>query len=239
MDIHLECDHQSDHICFPLLRSLHPRYLHYNIWQEDSFSLSTTDWTELALPLPSPPKKEIKNPVTAKMISENPSLFKIVTPINVDQFEFLLNNHLNQPFVKSVCHGLQDGFWSFVNILKDGYPITHDASLSTPKDPAEASFLHAQQHIEEQKGHFSAPFGKNLFPGMYSMPIHAVPKPGSTDLHMVTDQSTEQFPLNSMIPCDNIKGYLLDNMKHLSKELLFFHLFFWQPITYTLQIRCF
>jgi len=80
----------------------------------------------------------------AKTISENPSLFKIVTPINVDRFEFLLNDHPNQPFVKSVYHGLQDGFWPFADTLKDGYPITHDASLPTPKDPAEASFLHAQ-----------------------------------------------------------------------------------------------
>jgi len=57
---------------------------------------------------------------------------------------------------------------------------------------------------------------------MYSMPIRAVPKPGSTDLHMVTDQSAGQFSLNSMIPRDGIKGYPLDSMKHLGKELLFF-----------------
>ena len=127
-----------------LLRSLHPKYLRYNIWQEDSFSLSTADWTEFTLPLPSPPKNEIENLVVAKTISENPSLFKIVMPINVDRFEFLLNDHPNQPFVKSVCRGLRGGFWPFTDTLKDGYPITHDASLPTPKDPAEASFLHAQ-----------------------------------------------------------------------------------------------
>ena len=57
---------------------------------------------------------------------------------------------------------------------------------------------------------------------MYSMPIRAVPKPGSTDLHMVTDQSAGQFSLNSMIPRDGIKGYPLDSMKHLGEELLFF-----------------
>ena len=34
---------------------------------------------------------------------------------------------------------------------------------------------------------------------MYSMPVHAVPKPHSTDFRMVTDQSAGQFSLNSMI----------------------------------------
>ena len=105
------------------------------------------------------------------------------------------------------------------------YPITHDASLPTPRNPAEASFLHAQQKIEQQKKHFSASFGKDLLPGMYSMPIHAVPKPGSSDLCMVTDQSASKFSLNSMIACDDIKGYPLDNMKHLGEQLLYFIVF--------------
>jgi len=86
-----------------LLRSLYPKYLRYNIWREDSFSLSTADWTECASPLPLPPEKEINNPIVSKTISENPSLFKIITPINVDRFEFLLKDHPNKPFVASVC----------------------------------------------------------------------------------------------------------------------------------------
>jgi len=71
----------------------------------------------------------------------------------------------------------------------------------------------------DQLFRFSDPF-QMLLPGMYSMPIHAVPKPHSTNLHMVTDQSTGQFSLNSMILHSNITGYPLDNMKHLGEILL-------------------
>jgi len=83
-------------------------------------------------------------------------------------------------------------------------------------------FLCAQRDIEKQKDRFSTSFGRHLLPGMYSMPIHAIPKPHSTDLRMVTDQSASKFSLNSMIVRDDIKGYPLDNMRHLGEELLFF-----------------
>lgn len=177
------------------------------------------DWIRTSFTYPL--KKEIKNPIASKTISENPSLFKITTPIiHADRFEYLLKDHPNQPFVSSVCRGLREGFWPFADTLKKDYPITHDASLPTPKDITEASFLRSQRAIEEQKGRFSAPFGKDLLPGIYSMPIHAVPKPGSTDLRMVTDQSAGKFSLNSMIAQDDIKGYPLDTLKHLREELL-------------------
>ena len=205
-----------------LQRSLRPKYLRHNIYHTDTFSLSTADWTEYALPLPSPPKNETDNPIVSKTITENPSLFKIITPINVNRFESLLSDHLNQPFVSSVCRGLREGFWPWADTLKDGYPITHDASLPTSTDPAKALFLRQQRDIELQKGRFSPSFGRDLLPGMYSMPIHAVPKPGSSDLRMVTDQSAGRFSLNSMIARDDIKGYPLDNMKHLGEELLLF-----------------
>ena len=61
---------------------------------------------------------------------------------------------------------------------------------------------------------------------MYSTPIHAVPKHGSSDLCMVTDQSASKFSLNSMIARDHIKAYPLDNMNHLGEQLLYFHRLF-------------
>ena len=146
-----------------LHRNLHPKYLQYNIYCEGSFSLATADWTEHATPLPPPPKSEIENPIAAKTIVENPSLFTIVTPIDVDRFEFLLKDHPNQPFVSSVCCGLRDGFWPCADTLKDGYLVTHYASLPTPKNPTEAAFLCDQRDIEEEKGCFSIPFGKIFF----------------------------------------------------------------------------
>ncbi len=36
---------------------------------------------------------------------------------------------------------------------------------------------------------FSEPFGPDLLPGMYSTPVHAVPKPHSDDFHMVSNMS--------------------------------------------------
>ena len=59
------------------------------------------------------------------------------------------------------------------------WPLTWDNSKRTPKTPEEALFL--QEHIdkEDDLGRDSASFGPDLLPGMYSMPIHAVPKPGS------------------------------------------------------------
>ena len=55
------------------------------------------------------------------------------------------------------------------------------------------------------------------------MPIFAVPKPHSTDLRMVTDQSAGKFSLNSMIPREEIIGYPLDNLRHLGEFLLSMH----------------
>lgn len=206
-----------------LLRSLHPKYLRYNRWSPNSFSLTTADWSLNAPPIPSVPLAELHNPITNDTIIRNPSLFKIVTPINVDRFESLLTTHPNQAFVASVCSGLRHGFWPFADPLLEGYPTTHDDSQPAIKGIKEAAFLHAQIQIEQDKGRFSPSFGADLLPGMYSMPIHAVPKPGSSDLRMVTDHSYGSFSLNSMIQHNNISGYPLDNLKHLGETLLDLH----------------
>jgi len=158
----------------------------------------------------------------SKTISENPSLFEIVTPINVNRFEDLLSDHPNQPFVRSVCTGLREGFWPWANTLKDGYPVIHDGSRPTPADPKRAKFIHDQCKIEVEKDRFSKSFGTDLLPGMYSMPVHAVPKPGSTDFRMVTDHSAGSFSLNSMIDHEYVTGYPLDNMTHMGEMLLSF-----------------
>ena len=55
---------------------------------------------------------------------------------------------------------------------------------------------------------------------MYAMPIHAVLKPHSDDLHLVTDHSAGPFSLNSMIDHLQVTGFLLDNVLHLGEMLL-------------------
>ena len=204
-----------------LAYGMRPRYLRHNVWDPDSeFSRTTADWTETARPLPRPPLEELQDEVTAKTIRENPDLFKIVTPINVDIFESYLSDHPNQPFVRSVCQGLREGFWPWADTLKEGYPATHDESQPTPSNPTRAAFLTSQLAIERSKDRFSRSFGRDLLPGMYSMPIYAVPKPNSTDLRLVTDQSYGRYSLNSMIDHDCVTGYPLDNLKHLGEMLL-------------------
>ena len=109
--------------------------------------------------------------------------------------------HPNQPFVFSVCDGLQDGFWPWAKTMLDRYPSTHDATFKPPCDQWEADSLQTQIGIELQKNHFSQPFRPDLLPGMYSMPIYGVPETlRSTNLCMVTGQSASQYSLNSMIP---------------------------------------
>ena len=176
--------------CQDLLRS-RPKYLHHNLWNpESSFTPTVTEWS---VPLPCPSHLELNNPVAHQMIFEHLSLFKIVTPINVNLFECLLSDHPNPSFINSVCIGLHEGFWPWADTLKDGYPSIYDGARPTPCDNKKADFIYAQCDIEILKDHFSASFGPDLFPGMYCMPVHAIPKPNSTDLCMVTDHSTGPF----------------------------------------------
>ena len=58
---------------------------------------------------------------------------------------------------------------------------------------------------------------------MYSMPIHVVPKPNSSDFHLVTNHSFGQYSLNAMISHEDIAGYPLDTLKHLKETLLELH----------------
>ena len=125
-----------------LAHELRLKYLRYNIWEDgNQFSPSSADWTETASPLPPIPSSELTNPIATKTIREDPHLFDIVTPIFVDCFEKLLESHPNQPFVKSVCRGLWEGFWPWADTRFGEYPDTLDLSLPEPENPDEAQFL--------------------------------------------------------------------------------------------------
>jgi len=173
--------------------------------------------------LPNSTTTELNDQVVRKTIFDNPHLFCIVTPINVDHFQSLLSDHPNLPFVESVCAGLRHGFWPWANTQIEGYPSIYDGARPTPHDEKKAAFLRDQRDIEIAKGRFSSSFGTDLLPGMYCMPAHAVPKPNSSDLRMVTDHSAGPFSLNSMVNHDLVTGYPLDNMMHLGEMLLTHH----------------
>jgi hypothetical protein len=104
--------------------------------------------------------------------------------------------------------------------LHEDLPLTNDESRPKPHNEKHASFLHDQCLNEQQKGRYSSSFGADLLPGMYSMPIHAVPKPNSTDLRLVNDHSAGPFSLNSMIDQSRVTGFPLDNIRHLGEMLL-------------------
>jgi len=138
----------------------------------------------------------------------------------VNILESYLKNHPNKPFVESMCIGLREGFWPWVDTRKEGYLLINDEYWSGPIDKSKASFFRSQLKTERSKEHFSPSLGQKLLSGMYCMPIYVVPKPNSTDFCLVTDQSYGRHSLNSMIDHDKVTGYLLDNLTHFSKMLI-------------------
>ena len=203
------------------LYGLQPKYLRHNLWNDTApLSLTSADWTEKAAPLPRPPLAEMTNPAVADTIAKHPDLFQITTPIRVDIFESLLTQHPNQAFVQSVCAGLREGFWPWADTLREDLPCIHDESCPMPSSIPNRDFIRSQLLLEQSKGRFSNSFGPDLLPGMYSMPVHAVPKPHSTDLRLVTDHSAGPFSLNSLIDHSRVTGYPLDNLHYLGEVLL-------------------
>ena len=199
-----------------------PKYLQKSIWMDLNSSLSFSPTAQCTLtddPLPRPPPVEFQNSEAITTINQNPHLFQIVTPIKVDQFEHLLETHPNRSFVESVCASLREGFWPWAHTQKEEYPVTWDFSDRSPKDENEAEFLRSQRNIEISARRYSESFGKELLPGMYSTPIHAVPKPRSIKLRLVNDHSAGPFSLNSMIAREDIIGAKMDSIADSSSSI--------------------
>lgn len=72
---------------------------------------------------------------------------------------------------------------------------------------------------EMLKGRFLEPFGPDLLPGMYSMPVHTVLKLGVKKFCLVTDHSTGTYVLNNMITHEDVAGVTLDNVYDLGQAL--------------------
>src|SRR6202522_835888 len=198
-----------------------PQYLRHNVFRNNElWSRSCPEWTEIAHPLPSVPLSEFTNQDAVKTIDQHPELFLVDTPINVSNLERLLARHPNRPFVESVINSFHTGFWPWANTRVGEYPYMVDETFGDPRDQDELNFICEQHDREISMGRFSESFGKDLLPGMYSMPIHAVPKPHLTDLRLVTNHSAEEFFLNSMIKREDIAGFPLNNMIHLGEMLL-------------------
>ena len=133
-------------------------------------------------PLLRPGSEEFLNSKAMDTICDNPHQFKIITPINIPVFKELLDSHPNKPFIQSVCTSLCEGFWPWANTQKEAYLATWDFSEHPLKTKSKAGFLRDQRDIKISASRYSESFGTDLLPGMYSTPIHAVPKPRSEKL---------------------------------------------------------
>jgi hypothetical protein len=164
-------------------RAKRPRYTRGLLWDdEDEVLSSTAQYSLTAAPVPRVPIEESANQALMDTIHSHPHLFSVNCRLNVERFAKLLQAHPNQPFVKSVCHALREGFWPFADTKIGIYPVTYDFSDRPPKSDEHAAFIEKQVETEVHLGRYSEAFGPDLLPGMYSSPVHAVPKPGSDAL---------------------------------------------------------
>ncbi|KAJ3831736.1 hypothetical protein F5878DRAFT_549160, partial [Lentinula raphanica] len=173
----------------------------------------TAAYTEVDEPLPRPPPEEF-NGQAWSTIKDNPHLFSVSTPINVDRFESLLGDHPNPAFVASVMVALREGFWPWANTKpSEDFPVTWDNSWAPLPSAREREFINEQCEDEFNLGRHSPPFGPDLLPGMYSTPVFAVPKAQSKDsLRLVAHQSAGPFCQNNMVNRALTKGNRLDSL---------------------------
>ena len=104
-----------------------PKYLESSVWMdaETSPTFSLTACCMLTdEPLPQPSCNEFNNTDVMNTICDNPQLFQIVTPIEVEKFEVLLDSHPNKPFMQSVGTSPCEGFWPWVDTQREEYLVT-------------------------------------------------------------------------------------------------------------------
>ena len=212
--------HQSAQKCEFDRWFLRPKYVRDFVWTEQDLDpRPTLAFVSLHLPpVPTPPANELTNSTALRTIQNHSSLFSIVTPINVDRFEQLLSTHPNKPFILSICRALREGFWPWADTSNPDLPTTWDNSFRPIKEQRHREFVRDQCLNEVQIGQFSPSFGRDLLPGMYSMPIGVVPKPHSDRFRLVVDQSAEPHSQNSMIPKSEASIWL-DSMHDLGHIL--------------------
>ncbi|KAJ6604915.1 hypothetical protein B0H10DRAFT_1957404 [Mycena sp. CBHHK59/15] len=125
-------------------------------------------YTETAPPLPSPPAHLLNEPVVQASLRAMKDHIKVETPFNVECFENLLVDHLNQHFVRSVMTGLWEGFWPF----HDGeYKVElqvkgRTSPLTRPISPLSEPTVHLQQKVV---GHI-ATFSSNPVYNQFELP---------------------------------------------------------------------
>jgi hypothetical protein len=199
------------------LRAKRPRYLREFLWREDDEVVGVTaKYSLTAEPVPQPPFDDY---VGWETVESRPDLFKITTPIKVDVLEDLLKDHPNPAHVDSVIWSLRNGFWPWAEPREEGAPCVWDNSDRPLKSEREREFVKSQFKVEIGKERFSPGFGKDLLPGMVSVPVHVVPKPDSNDFRLIVDHLHGEFSPNSRIQKAEIAGVKLDGIRSLGASL--------------------
>lgn len=199
-----------------------PRYARALMWdsvESPTEKMILADTSLFMPPLPRPPANEVLNDVALSTIRNNPHLFNITTPINVDHFQSLLASHPNQPFVQSVCTGFRQGFWPRAIIDNPDIPLILDRSRKL-HDPQHLAFAREQRDKEIAERRFSPTFPR-LLPGMQCVPVVVVPKPHSSKFRLAVDHSAEPFSLNSFIDRRDVR-VKMDDLHDLGAILLVF-----------------
>lgn len=191
-----------------------PKYKRGFVFSEWSACESWTDrYMEVDPPVPHPSEKEYKNMDAMKTITAHPHLFKITMPIKVDKLEKCLETHPNQEFMQSVMRALREGFWPWADTSPaEDFPVTWDNSGCCPRSEMEQKFILSYRDKEIAAGCFSELFGSELLPGMYSTPVHAIPRPQLDDLRIVSNMSAGTYAPNRMINHADIAGSRLDGL---------------------------
>ena len=191
----------------------------------DNFS-DMAHWSLTASPVPGITPREFKNLKALRSIQANPCLFQVNCTLNIARFWELLVDHPNQALVESICHSLHEGYWPHVDTKFDDvdarYPTTLDMSSKGLTSTKHLDFICAQIEVEVTAGRYSAPFGSDLLLGMYSSPVHAVPKPPDS-LRLINHQSYSNNSLNSMILKESVSRTWMDGIKSLCTVLLHFN----------------
>ncbi|PBK82663.1 hypothetical protein ARMGADRAFT_1048603 [Armillaria gallica] len=142
-------------------------------------------------------------------------------PIKIDVFEKNLATHPNQAFVQSIITTLKEGFWPWADTHhNEDYLLTWDNGRMSLQSEMEQKFICRYRDEEVTVRHFSQLFGPDLLLGMYSTPVHAVPKPHTEDFRMVSNMSAGIYAPNCMIHHSDIAGLHLDGLHMLFSAIL-------------------
>jgi hypothetical protein len=207
-------------MCPSLRWERRPRFVREYVWSDSESQGTTTALvTEVIPPVPGPPENELLDTVRLNLIKDQPHLFHITTPIQINRLRELLLTHPNRPLVESVCKGLEVGFWPWADTRNSNAPLIVDnARLQSVKNPEHLNFMQTQRDEEIRLGRFSHAF-HTLSPGMTTIPLWVVPKPHSDKLRLVVDHSAGDFSPNSFISPDEASVHL-DTLHILGKALI-------------------